>query len=90
MFLLNGEYEVPIVKDYLRGLVFVDSGSLASSFGDLGDSSASTRAWASGSAFRSWDFERVPISLYLAAPVVRKSHRQEEVFSFTIGTGFEF
>ena len=37
MLLANAEYEVPIVRDYFRFVLFVDSGSLGSTGGEMGD-----------------------------------------------------
>ena len=87
MVLTNTEYEVPIVGDYVRFVTFVDSGSLARRAARSA-TSAPTPAAASGSACRSREFERIPISLYLAAPLVIRPHDQTEIFSFQMGTGF--
>ena len=89
MLLANAEYEVPIVRDYLRFVMFVDSGSLGSTGAEMGVVRVAT-----GGGIRLRlpvpVFERIPISLYLAFPLVKRSYDQPEIFSFTIGTGFEF
>ena len=39
---------------------------------------------------RSEDLQKVPISLFAGAPIVKKASDKTEVFSFTVGTGLEF
>jgi outer membrane protein assembly factor BamA len=69
--------------------MFVDSGSLGSTGAEMGDVRADT-----GGGVRLRlpipVFERIPISLYLASPIVSRSHDQSEIFSFQMGTGFSF
>ena len=89
MLLANAEYEVPIVGDYLRFVLFVDSGSLGSTAAEMGD----VRVGAGGGVRLRLPipgFERIPISLYLAGPIVSRPHDQTELFSFQMGTGFAF
>jgi outer membrane protein insertion porin family len=89
MLLANAEYEVPIVRDYLRFVMFVDSGSLASTGEEIGN----VRVAAGGGLRIRLPipmFERIPISLYLAAPIASSRYDQTEIFSFQIGTGFSF
>lgn len=89
MILANAEYEVPIVRDYLRFVMFVDSGSLGSTGAEMGD----VRVGAGGGVRLRLPipvFERIPISLYLAAPLVSRSYDRSEIFSIQMGTGFEF
>ena len=87
--LLNTEYEIPIVREILRGVLFVDTGSVADSVSELGDLRA-----AAGFGFRvripGLSAQGVPISLYLSFPFEKKSTDKTEMFSFTIGTGFTF
>ncbi len=87
--LVNSEYEIPIVREILRGVLFVDSGSVADSVSGLGDLRA-----AAGFGFRvripGLTDQRIPISVYLAFPFEKKETDKTEVFSFTIGTGFTF
>ena len=89
MLLANAEYEVPIIGDYFRFVMFVDSGSLGSTGAGMGD----VRLGAGGGVRLRLPipgFERIPISLYLASPLVKRSYDQTEIFSFQMGTGFEF
>ncbi|MGD1001974.1 MAG: outer membrane protein assembly factor BamA [Candidatus Brocadiia bacterium] len=89
MILTNTEYEVPIVRDYFRFVVFVETGDLGSTGSEMGNIRADAGA---GVRLRLPvpGFERIPISLYLATPLVSRAHDQTEVFSFEMGTGFGF
>ncbi len=89
MVLTNTEYEVPIIRDYCRFVMFVETGSLGSTGSEMGD----IRVDAGGGVRLRLPvpgFERIPISLYLAGPIVSRPHDQLEIFSFQMGTGFEF
>jgi outer membrane protein insertion porin family len=87
--LANAEYEVPVVRDYFRFVMFVDSGSLGLTGSELGDFRV-----AAGAGIRLRlpipGFQRIPISLYLASPVLSRSYDKSEIFSFQMGTGFAF
>jgi outer membrane protein assembly factor BamA len=89
MILANAEYEIPIVRDYFRFVMFVDSGSLGSTGAEMGDVRV-----AAGAGVRLRlpipGFQRIPISVYLASPLVKRPYDQSEVFSFQMGTGFAF
>ena len=89
MVLTNTEYEVPIVGDYVRFVTFVETGDLGSTGSQMGDIRADAGA---GLRLRLPvpGFERIPISLYLAAPLVIRPYDQTEIFSFQMGTGFGF
>ena len=89
MFLTNTEYEVPIIRDYFRFVMFVETGSLGSTGSEMGN----IRADAGGGIRLRLPvpgFERIPISLYLAGPIVSRTYDKLEIFSFQMGTGFEF
>ncbi len=89
MFLTNTEYEVPIVGNYFRFVTFVETGDLGSTGSQMGDIRADAGV---GVRLRLPvpGFERIPISLYLASPLVIRPHDQTEIFSFEMGTGFGF
>jgi outer membrane protein insertion porin family len=87
--LTNTEYEIPIVRDYLRFVMFLESGNLGSSGSEFGQ----VRVDAGGGLRLRLPvpgFERIPVSLYLAAPLVSRTYDKTEIFSFEIGTGFTF
>jgi len=89
MVLTNTEYEVPIIGDYFRFVTFLETGDLGSNGSDMGnirvDAGVGVRL-----RLPVPGFERIPISLYLAAPLVSRAHDQTEIFSFEMGTGFGF
>ena len=89
MLMANAEYEIPIIGAYFRFVMFVDTGSLGFTGGDMGD----FRVGAGGGIRLRLPipgFQRIPISLYLASPVLKRSYDQSEIFSFQMGTGFAF
>jgi outer membrane protein insertion porin family len=88
--LANAEYEAPLVRDLFRGVVFADTGSLADSLGDIGNEFRASVGVGVRARIPMLGLQQVPLSLYFATPIVKKSYDQTEVFSFTIGTGFEF
>lgn len=84
MFFLGGEYTFPIVSDTLRGVVFLDSGTVESDF-DLTTYRVST-----GFGVR-WKIPLlgpVPMSLNIGIPLIKDENDDTEVFSFTIGARF--
>ncbi len=91
MLVLNTEYEAPLVRDTLRGVVFADAGMLERSLGDV----SFDRMRASvGAGIRlrlpQLGMHQVPIGLYFSLPIQREDTDKTEAISFTIGTGFEF
>jgi outer membrane protein insertion porin family len=89
--LVNGEYEAPLYKDYIRGVAFVDTGLLSEGYGESGSGirvstglGVRVRLPAFGSR------RRIPISVFLAVPVVDGSHDKDELFNVSVGTGFAF
>ena len=91
MALLNAEYEAPLLRDIIRGVLFVDSGTLARSFSDA-DFSTVRAAAGGGVRFRipQLGMQKVPIGLYVATPLRKEDNDKTETISFSIGTGFEF
>jgi outer membrane protein insertion porin family len=88
--LAGGEYEAPLFKDLFRGVLFIDTGSLAESFSDIGDEFRATVGFGVRARLPMLGLQQAPLSLYFATPVLEKRHDRSELFSFTIGTGFEF
>ena len=88
---LNTEYEAPLVKDAIRGVLFVDAGMLERSFSDL-DFSRVRAAMGIGVRIRipQMGMQQVPIGLYFSSPIQKESTDKTESVSFSIGTGFEF
>lgn len=89
MAVANAEYEFPIVRDYLRGVFFLDSGTLERSVRWPSDFRV-----AAGTGLRlrvpALGMDRFPFSIYLGVPVVKADHDKTEALSFTFGTGFQF
>ena len=84
------EYEAPLYKDYLRGVLFTDTGSLARSAGDIPDEFRTSVGIGVRARLPVLGLQQVPFSVYLAIPVSKQKRDEEEFFSFTLGTGFEF
>jgi outer membrane protein insertion porin family len=80
LVLLGGEYAFPLVGDNVRGLFFVDTGTVGS-----GTWRASI---GTGVRFTINVFGPVPLELGLAIPVLSDPDDEEQVFSFQIGTLF--
>ncbi len=78
--LLGAEYSFPLVGENVRGLLFVDSGTV--------DSEAWRAAIGVGVRFTLQLFGPVPLELGLAIPVSSDSDDDEQVFSFQIGALF--
>jgi outer membrane protein insertion porin family len=80
LVLLGAEYSYPLIGDNVRGLVFVDTGSVGS---------GPWRAAIGGGIRFTLDiFGPVPLELGLAAPVSRDSDDEEQVFHFMIGGSY--
>jgi outer membrane protein insertion porin family len=78
------EYSFPLITDQLRGVVFLDTGTVEDSF-----TISSYRA-SIGVGFR-WIiplFGPVPMSFDFAVPISKDSTDEEQVFSFTMGVTF--
>jgi len=95
---LNTEYEFPLTKDTLwdskntmRGVVFVDAGTLESTLSDL---SLSRLRVSAGVGIRLrlpvLGLQELPMGFYVATPIRDETTDDTESFSFSIGTGFEF
>jgi len=91
LFLLNAEYEAPLYRDIVRGVVFLDSGALERS---LGDFDADSVRLSSGVGLRvrlpGLGGVRVPITVYLAVPLLKDRDDATQLFNVSIGTGFSF
>lgn len=89
VFLSSAEYEIPIVKDYVRGVTFLDMGSLA----DNGLQFGSLRMSVGGGVrirIPAMGMERVPVCFYVAAPIRSRPGDESENVVFTVGTMFGF
>jgi outer membrane protein insertion porin family len=88
-FTANGEYEAPLIRDVLRGVLFTDAGALGMNVSELGELRAAIGV---GARLRLpfFGMQKIPLSIYFATPVMKRDNDQTEVFSFTMGTGFEF
>jgi len=78
------EYSFPLITDQLRGVVFLDTGTVEDSF------TVSTYRASVGVGFR-WIiplFGPVPMSFDFAVPISKDSSDDEQVFSFTMGFTF--
>jgi len=91
MLLVNAEYEAPLIRDFIRGVVFMDAGVLEQSVGDISLDHVRS-AIGAGVRLRlpQLGLQQVPIGLYFSAPIRKKDTDDTEAISFTIGTGFEF
>lgn len=78
--LLGGEYSFPLVGENIRGLFFLDTGTVGP-----GTWRASIGA---GVRFTIDLFGPVPLELVLAVPVVSDPDDEEQIFSFQVGTLF--
>ncbi len=84
MFFAGAEYEFPIVGKYLRGVVFLDSGTVEDSF------EVTTYRVSAGTGIR-WTIPLlgpVPMNLDFGFPLVKDNQDDTEVFSFSIGWAF--
>ncbi|MFW5839534.1 MAG: outer membrane protein assembly factor BamA, partial [Planctomycetota bacterium] len=84
LFLLGAEYSYPIVGDTLRGVLFIDSGTVEDSL------SLSDYRVSAGFGFR-WTvplFGPVPISLDFGFPISKEDEDDTQVFSFSLGWRF--
>jgi len=78
------EYSFPLITDQLRGVLFLDTGTVEDSF------NVSAYRAAIGVGFR-WIiplFGPVPMSFDFAVPISKDSSDEEQVFSFTLGFTF--
>ncbi len=80
LLLLGGEYSFPLIGDNVRGLFFLDTGTVGS-----GTLRASIGA---GVRFTIQLFGPVPLELDLSIPVLSGPDDEEQVFSFLIGRLF--
>ncbi|MBR1871344.1 MAG: BamA/TamA family outer membrane protein, partial [Kiritimatiellae bacterium] len=79
----TGEYTRPVVK-YIRLAAFTDLGSVGE---DEFDFDSKYFTWSVGLGVR-LDIESFPIRLDFGVPVVKPSHTEEQIFSFSIGYDF--
>ncbi|MFW6107910.1 MAG: POTRA domain-containing protein [bacterium] len=78
------EYLFPIIKDRLRGVVFVDAGSVADQSLGIGDALGDLRV-STGIGAQLTHFGQIPIAVYLAVPLKKESGDDTQAVSFTIG-----
>lgn len=88
--LLSAEYEAPLYKNYVRGVVFVDGGMVERSVDDLRFNAARASTGV-GVRIRIPVFGvRVPINFYVALPVLEKRGDKAQLVNVSVGTGFAF
>jgi len=86
----NAEYEIPLHGNVVRGVLFVDAGKLGWHFSDLVPNRLSVGA-GFGLRVRILGGPKAPpISFDFGFPIVEQDTDVRRVFSFSIGTGFEF
>ena len=89
LFLGSVEYEIPVIRDYVRAVSFVDMGSLGDNAFEFGSLRMSA-----GGGFRLripyMGMERVPVCFYVATPIRSRSGDERELIAFTVGTMFGF
>lgn len=81
---LGGEYSAPLVAELIRGVVFLDSGTVEK------DTSIGTYRVSAGFGLR-WIipfFGQVPMSLDFAWPLLKDPQDDTQVFSFSLGWTF--
>jgi outer membrane protein assembly complex protein YaeT len=81
MLLLGAEYTYPLVTDQIRGVVFVDTGTVEEDF------SVDRYRVSAGFGLR-WTipfFGPVPLSLDFGFPIVEEDEDETQVFSFSLG-----
>jgi len=89
--LLGAEYEAPLYRDIVRGVVFVDTGALERSLADFGgDSVRLTTGVGLRIRLPAMGGVRVPITVYLAVPILDQPEDETQPFNVSIGTGFSF
>ena len=89
--LVNTEYEAPLIKDVIRGVLFVDAGVLERSLSDLSlDRVRSSVGVGVRIRIPQLGMQKVPIGLYIATPLRKEDEDKTEMINFSIGTGFEF
>ncbi len=84
MLFVGGEYTFPIIAEQLRGLVFLDTGTVEKDFG------ISTYRASVGFGVR-WTipfFGQVPMSFDFGFPIVKDEDDDEQIFSFYLGWTF--
>ncbi len=83
------EYHFPIIKDSLRGLVFLDAGSVSEDTLGIGNAFSDLRVSTGvGVHFLIPQLGRVPIVMYLGFPLKKVSGDDTEAFSFSLGILF--
>ncbi len=84
MLLVGTEYEFPIITNQLRGVLFVDTGTVEENYG-------MTAYRASIGAGIRWTlplFGQVPMSFDFGIPVLKDSEDDTQIFSFSLGVSF--
>jgi outer membrane protein assembly complex protein YaeT len=87
-FLMAGgvEYHFPVVKDRLRGLVFLDAGSVAENSFGIGSALSELRVSTGiGLHFKLPQLGGVPIAIYIGLPLKKESGDETETLSFSLG-----
>jgi outer membrane protein assembly complex protein YaeT len=80
------EYLIPIIKDRVRGVVFLDAGSVASDTTGLGAALSDLRVSTGFGVQMSFPrLGRIPIALYLGFPLKKEDGDETELVSFSVG-----
>jgi len=80
------EYHIPIIKDRLRGVVFLDAGSVADRSLGFGDIVSDLRVSAgAGVEFVLPYLGRIPLALYVGVPLKKESGDDTEAITFSFG-----
>jgi len=89
--LLNAEYEAPLYEEYVRGVVFVDTGMVERSLSDM-DFDALRASAGVGVRVRLpfLTAGKLPINLYVGVPLRKRSEDKTQLINVSIGTGFAF
>ncbi len=84
MFLANAEYSFPVVGKVVRGVTFLDMGTVEDDFGI----NSWRAAFGVGARVYIKYFGPIPLSFDLAFPIAKDREDDEQVFSFSFGTTF--
>ena len=78
------EYYFPIIRDRLRGLMFLDVGSVAQNSLGVGTALSDLRI-STGVGVQFAHFGRIPMAIYVGFPLQKERGDERETFTFTIG-----
>ena len=84
MFFAGAEYSFPLVGEKLRGVVFVDTGTVEADFG-FSEYRASVGC---GLRMTIPFMGPVPMALDFGFPILKQSNDETQIFSFSLGWTF--